>query len=82
MTSKGLGEMFEVDRHGCRKISTSVDGGPSGGSRVRAQTRERGPPSALAEITVKISHWKMMNRCLTNTIKDKGCQGFRSQVGL
>ena len=36
MTSEGLGEMFEGDRcrHAHRKISASVDGGPSGGSSV------------------------------------------------
>ena len=33
MTSGGLIEMFEGDMR--RKISAGVDGGPSGGSRVR-----------------------------------------------
>jgi hypothetical protein len=32
-------------------MSASVDGGPSGGSG--AQTRERGPPSVLAEILLE-----------------------------
>jgi hypothetical protein len=49
MTFEGLGEVFEGDSTVCRKISTSVDGG--GKRRVpRAQTTERGPPSALVEI--------------------------------
>jgi hypothetical protein len=37
MTFEGLGEMLEGDSADimCQKISTSVDGGPSAGSRVR-----------------------------------------------
>ena len=38
-------------RHVRQQVSTSVDGGLSGGSRVR-RPRERGPPSALAEISL------------------------------
>ena len=52
MTSEGLGEMFEGD-------SADTCGGkfllPSMGAERRvscAQTRERGPPSALAEINL------------------------------
>ena len=50
MTSEGLGEMFEGD-------SEDTDAGkiplvPRGAERrvPRARTRERGPPSALAEL--------------------------------
>ena len=50
MTSEGLGEMFEGDSADmcAEKIPLVSMGGASGGSL--AQTHERGPPSALAEI--------------------------------
>ena len=51
MTSEGLGEMFEGDSVDmcARKLPLVSMGG--GERRVsRAQTRERGPPSALGEI--------------------------------
>ena len=50
MTSEGLGEMFEGDSADmCARKFPLVSMGAE--RRVsRAQTRERGPPSALAEI--------------------------------
>ena len=50
MTSEGLGEMFEGDSADtcAGKFPLVLMGGEQRVSR--AQTRERGPPSALAEI--------------------------------
>ena len=52
MTSEWLGEMFEGDSADmcAGKFPLVSMGGPSGGSRVR-RPWERGPPSALAEIS-------------------------------
>ena len=52
----------------CRKISASVAGGPSGGSRVR-RPREGGPPSALAEISSSLFEMFSVN-----------CMGERGQT--
>ena len=51
MTSEGLGEMFEGDSADmcAGKFPLLLMGGRAEGSR--AQTREGGPPSALAEIS-------------------------------
>ena len=62
MTSERLGEMFEGDSAGmCAGIFPLVSMGAE--RRVsRAQTRERGPPSALEEILVRAV---LCRQCLT-----------------
>ena len=50
MTSEGLGEMFEGDSADtCAGKFTLVSMGGAERRVSRAQTQERGPPSALAE---------------------------------
>ena len=51
MTSEGLGEMFEGDS--ADTYAGKIPLVPRGAERrvPRAQTRERGPPSALAEFS-------------------------------
>ena len=51
MTSEGLGEMFEGDSADmcAEKFRWGAEGRVSG-----AQTRERGPPSALAEFYMQL----------------------------
>ena len=58
MTSKRLGEMFEgdsADMFAGKFPLVSMGGGERRVSR--AQTRERGPPSALAEIIITSYHF-------------------------